>query len=207
MIRPLRELLESILFAIIIFFFIQSSVQNYRVEGSSMLPLLEEGEMLLVNKLVYNSVDMNRLSRLVPFWESKETSSLYIFHAPDRGDVVVFHFPLDLTREFVKRVIGLPGDQVEIKSGTVYINGTELPEPYLSPAISKRHSIDSIKLSKDQYFVLGDNRAASNDSRDWGAVPKENIVGKLWFVYWPASNLRFFKFFPEESKLSKTNLP
>ena len=105
MIRPLRELLESILFAIIIFFFIQSSVQNYRVEGSSMLPLLEEGEMLLVNKLVYNSVDMNRLSRLVPFWESKETPSLYIFHAPDRGDVVVFHFPLDLRIDVLKDIL------------------------------------------------------------------------------------------------------
>lgn len=207
MIRPLRELLESILFAVIIFFFIQSSVQNYRVEGSSMLPLLEEGEMLLVNKLVYNSVDMQRLSRLVPFWESKEKSPVYIFHPPNRGDVVVFHFPLDLTREFVKRVIGLPGDQVEIKSGVVYINGWELPEPYLSPAISKQHSMASIKLSKDQYFVLGDNRAASNDSRNWGAVPKENIVGKVWFVYWPASNLRFFKFLPEEPELSETNLP
>lgn len=172
-----------------------------------MLPLLEEGEMLLVNKLVYNSVDMQRLSRLVPFWESKEKSPLYIFHPPNRGDVVVFHFPLDLKREFVKRVIGLPGDQVEIKSGVVYINGRELPEPYLSPAISKQHSIDSIKLSKDQYFVLGDNRTASNDSRDWGPVPKENIVGKVWFVYWPTSNLRFFKFLSEESELSKTNLP
>ena len=193
MIRPLRELLESILFAVIIFFFIQASVQNYRVEGSSMLPLLEEGEMLLVNKLLYNSVDMQRLSRLVPFWKSKEGSPLYLFHPPNRGEVIVFQFPLDPTREFVKRIIGLPGDRVEIKSGVVYINSKELPEPYLSPAISRRHNIDSLYLSKDQYFVLGDNRAASNDSRDWGPVPKENIVGKVWFVYWPASKSSIFQ--------------
>ena len=195
-----RELLEAVVLALLVFFVIQISVQNFRVEGHSMRPTLDGKEYLMVNKLSYLRVDMKRLSGLVPFWdvEGEEDKYLPFAHPPRRGDVIVFHAPIKPDRDFVKRVVGLPGERVEIRAGTVYINGVKLKESYLAGSnltgsmdcIPKLSSFSCI-LQEDQYFVMGDNRGSSNDSRDWGPVGLENIVGKVWFIYWPLSRLPF----------------
>jgi signal peptidase I len=150
-----------------------------------MEPTLLPAEMVVVNKAVYQRVDLQRLSRLIPFWEVKERRVAHLFHSPKRGEVIVFRPPRDPRRSYVKRVIGLPGDRIEIRDGRVYVNGQLQPEPY----ITRRDNSDyaPIRLGSGQYFVLGDNRRASDDSRDWGPVPAENVIGKVWFVYWPLS--------------------
>ena len=196
--RVIRELLEAVFLALLVFFVIQLSVQNFRVEGHSMQPTLDGDEYLMVNKLSYFRVDLQRLAKLVPFWDVEDNQRAYLpfAHPPKRGDVVVFHAPTQQGKDFVKRVIGLPGERVEIKAGKVYINGDPLAEPYLTqsypdlsmdciPKLNRR----SCTLQEKQYFVLGDNRRNSNDSRDWGPVSSEAIIGKVWFVYWPLSRL------------------
>ena len=182
----LREFLEAILLALVVFLVIQTSVQNFKVEGSSMHPTLEGGQYLLVNKLVYFKVDEERLSRIIPFWKVDESAQRFALHPPQQGEVIVFHFPRDPSRDFVKRVIGVPGDRVEIREGTVYVNGVALDEPYVTAEDSS--DMGAINLQEKEYFVLGDNRRGSNDSRNWGPVPEENILGKVWVIYWPLSN-------------------
>lgn len=184
--RIARESLEAIVLAIIVFFIIQTSVQNFKVEGSSMHPTLEEDQYLLVNKLVYFKIDLQRLSRAIPFWSVDKPSERFAIHPPKRGEVIVFRFPRDPGRDFVKRVVGLPGEQVEIREGIVYTDGRRLKEPYITNG--DRSNMDRVRLKNNEYFVLGDNRSHSNDSRAWGPVPEENMVGKVWFVYWPVSN-------------------
>ena len=152
-----------------------------------MSPTLEGGQYLLVNKLVYFRLDMERLSRIVPFWKVDKPSGHFAIHPPERGEVIVFHFPRDPGKDFVKRVIGLPGEKVEMRQGTVYINGVPLEEPYLTNPDSS--NLPTVILREKQYFVLGDNRRSSNDSRSWGPVPEENVVGKVSIVYWPFSHL------------------
>ena len=196
----IRELLEAVVLALVVFFLIQISVQNFRVEGHSMQPTLDGGEYLVVNKVSYLRVDMKRLSRLVPFWEAEGEQHRYLplSHPPSRGDVIVFHAPTKPKRDFVKRIVGLPGERVEVKEGAIYINGVELKESYLDDSdlsgtlecIPKLERVNCT-LRQGQYFVLGDNRGSSNDSRDWGPVPQENVVGKVWFIYWPLSKLPF----------------
>ena len=165
-----------------------------------MQPTLDGGEHLMVNKLSYFRLDMQRLARLVPFWDAKVTEEKYLpfAHPPERGDVVVFHAPTRPKRDFVKRVVGLPGEKVEIRSGGIYIDGHLLDEPYLDES-NLANTMDCIpklahancRLQGNQYFVLGDNRGSSSDSRDWGPVTLEAIVGKVWFVYRPLSKLPF----------------
>lgn len=181
-----REFLEAILLALVVFLFIQTSVQNFRVEGSSMHPTLEGGQYLLVNKLVYLKIDQERLSRIIPFWNVDRPEEYFAVHPPQQGDVIVFHFPKDPSRDFVKRVIGVPGDVVTMQDGFVRVNGETLEEPYLT--VRDTSDLVPVKLGEKEYFVLGDNRRGSNDSRNWGAVPEENILGKVWLVYWPLSN-------------------
>ena len=202
----IRELVEAGLLALFVFFFIQLSVQNFRVEGFSMRPNLDDNEYLMVNKLTYAKIDLARLARLVPFWDVEETNEKYLpfAHTPERGDVIVFDAPTR-PQDFVKRVVGLPGEKVTIVSGVVHINGKVLDEPYLSTSKSQismtctpHTQTFGCVLQENEYFVLGDNRASSHDSRDWGPVPLENIVGKVWFVYWPFPDLPFLgKFLPE----------
>ena len=148
-----------------------------------MLPNLESGQFLLVNKLVYFQLDISRLSKIVPFWDEDTPSHHFAIHPPRRGDVIVFRFPRDPRKDFVKRVIGVPGEEIEVVSGTAFIDGVPLEEPYI---ISRDNSDSApILLQDGEYFVMGDNRRRSNDSRSWGAVPEENILGKVWVVYWP----------------------
>ena len=182
-----REFLEAILLALVVFLFIQNSVQNFRVEGSSMDPTLKDDQYLLVNKLVYFRINQERLSRVLPFWKVDAPKESFAVHPPNRGEVVVFHFPRDPSRDFVKRVIAIPGDTVQIKSGNVFVNDQQIDEPYLESKDSS--TMGQTRLGEKEYFVLGDNRRHSNDSRNWGPVPEKNILGKVWLIYWPFSNL------------------
>lgn len=186
----IREFIEATLLALLVFFIIQVSVQNFRVEGSSMEPTLTDNEYLLVNKLVYLQVDMQRLAELVPFWHVERPEKRFLFHPPHRGEVVVFRYPLDPKRDFVKRVVGVPGDTVEIRRGGVYVNGQPLTEPYVTHPLNSE-SVAPRVIRENEYFVMGDNRLASNDSRDWGPVPLDMIIGKVWAAYWPLSRATF----------------
>lgn len=186
--RVFRELLEAVILATIVFLLIHTSIRNFKVEGSSMNPTLESGQHLIVNKLVYSQLDMDRLSRIIPFWQAETPDTRYAIHPPRRGEVIVFHFPRDPSKDFVKRVIGLPGEEVEILQGKVYINEQALTEPYLDRPDTSR--VGPTRLREKEYFVLGDNRRSSNDSRIWGPVSETYVVGKVWFVYWPFSKVQ-----------------
>ena len=182
----IREILETVALAVLVFLILQAGVQNYRVEGSSMVPTLEDRQYLLVNKAVYMRVNLEGLAPLVPLLDGSGVR--YPFHPPQRGDVVVFRFPLNPSRDFVKRVMALPGETVEIRQGVVFINGEPQEEPYVTHA--SKFIRAPVTLGPDEYYVLGDNRRASNDSRDWGPVPLENIVGKALVIYWPWDRLK-----------------
>lgn len=179
----IRELFETVILALLIFLALQFSVQNFRVEGPSMRPTLEEGEYVLVNKLVYMRFRPQDVASLLPFVESDDSRDRYPIHPPRRGEVIIFEFPRDPTRDFVKRVVGVPGDLVEIENGVTFINGEELSEPYITQ--TDRRDMDPVEVEEGTYFVLGDNRRASNDSRDWGTVPAGNIIGRAWVSFWP----------------------
>lgn len=164
-----REIIETLALTFIIFLVIHFTVQNYMVDGTSMQPGLNNNQYVLVNKLSY------------------------LFHAPERGDVIVFHWPKDTNKDLIKRVIGLPGDVIVIDSKTVRVNGVLLTETYIkAPAnpAGNRWVVPS-----NAYFVMGDNRLVSDDSRDWGFVPKSYIIGKAVLVYWPFNSWHFIDTF------------
>jgi signal peptidase I len=142
-------------------------VQPFVVDGSSMVPTFEDGEYLLVDKISYHT------------------------HSPKRGDVVVFHPPSAPALNYIKRVIATPGDQIEIKNGEIFINGARLTENYLPTERTLIRNTAAANLSRkmgvDEYFVLGDNREHSSDSREWGTVPATNIIGRAWIVVFPTS--------------------
>ena len=188
--RTLREILQTVLLTLILFAGLQGTIQNVRVDGFSMRPTLDENQYLLVNKLAYSQINLANLSRYIPFFDLGDEES-YLFDSPQRGDVVVFRFPVDPSRDFVKRVIAVPGDSVEIRNGNVLVNGAALKESYTLEdprAISMSEQI----MGPEEYFVLGDNRLQSNDSKNWGPVPLENIIGKVWVSYWPLSEIEAF---------------
>ena len=182
-----REILDAVGLSLVVFILIQTSMQNFKVEGASMSPTLESGQYLIVNKLAYVNVDFVRLSKLIPIWLVKDNSNV---RSPIRGEIIVFRFPdpnpNNRKRDFVKRVIGIPGDKIAISNGVVSVNGEPLYEGYLR--FRDAFNLDERVLQEGHYFVLGDNRTGSNDSRAWGAVPEENILGKVWSVYWPPSD-------------------
>ena len=178
-----RELFETIILTLTVFVVLQVSVQNFRVEGPSMEPTLQGDQHLLVNKLVFLRPDFGALADLLPLVSADQSAPAYAFRAPRRGDIVVFRFPGDTSRDFVKRVVGVPGDTVEIRNGEVFVNGESLHEPYVINGDSS--SERPVVVPEESYYVLGDNRRASQDSRDWGTVPAENIIGRGWLRYWP----------------------
>ena len=191
MARVGREVIEAVLLAVVVFMLLQTTVRNFKVDGSSMDPTLVNGQYLLVNRLVYLRIEMDRFSSIVPFWQAEEDSVRYAIHPPERGEVIVFEFPdvipSNPKRDFVKRVIGLPGETIEVKDGVPFVDGVVLEEPYLT---TKDHSnVRKVELGAGEYYVIGDNRAHSNDSRSWGAVPEENLRGKVWMIYWPAPRI------------------
>lgn len=188
-----RELVETLLLTLIIFFGVRAVVQSFRVEGESMLPNLKPNELLLVNKAVYWHTDDDSPLRVIATDTSGGPQDRYIFHPPQRGDVIVFHAPPDTTKDYIKRVIGVPGDTVEIREGKVLVNGKELDESYLEGVFTEDNSFDldarppTWKVPPGKLFVLGDNRGGSSDSRQWGFVPYDFVVGKAMLAYWPVS--------------------
>jgi signal peptidase I len=155
----LREFLITVGLAVIIFVVAQRTVQTYEVFMTSMEPNFHEGQRVVVNKAVY------------------------YFGDPDRGDVIIFKAPGDSGEDFIKRVIGKPGDTVEIKDQAVYVNGVRLVEPYL--AEPPYYTMAKVVVPKDKYFVLGDNRNNSNDSHNHWYVDRKDIRGKAWLSTWP----------------------
>jgi len=192
----LREFLETLALALLIFLMLQGTVQNFQIVGSSMEPTLSSGERLLVNKLVYLRLSPSLARWLLPWRDTPETGGVYLFHPPRRGEIIVFLPPsqgegdgvFNLgNQDYIKRVIATPGERVEIKEGVVYINGAPLEEPYVrTPA---KYQLPAKVVPPRHYFVLGDNRNQSSDSHIWGMLPEENIVGKAWLTYWPPSRL------------------
>ena len=179
----LREVVETLLLAILVFLAVRASVQHYRVEGHSMDPTLEDGEFLLVNSLVYSEVNLDKLADWVPFWDPGGPDNRHVFHPPERGDIVILHPRQHSERDLVKRVVGLPGDNFEIRSGVVYINGRQLIEPYIAQPWAGDYPL--ITIPANHYFVMGDNRGASADSRSFGPVNEDDIVGKAMASWWP----------------------
>ncbi|GBD11301.1 Signal peptidase IB [bacterium HR23] len=185
--RFLREVLQTAVLAGVVFFVLQATIQNFRVEGSSMEPTLRSGEYVVVNKARYLRIPIGRFLSWLPGVPVPREAVWEPFHGPQRGDVIVFHYPRDPRRDFVKRVVAGPGDKVEIRAGRVVVNDIPLDEPYI-----RNRSADSrppVYLGRDEYFVLGDNRPASNDSRFWGPLPRRYIIGKAWLTYWPLSRI------------------
>jgi signal peptidase I len=164
--RFLMDTVETILLALILTFGINLVSARVRVENVSMQPTLHQGEFLLVNKIAYKN------------------------SLPRTGDIIVFHAPPEPGEDFIKRVIGAPGDHVLIKQGRVYVNDIQLEEDYIADVPMYNGQWD---VPEDSLFVLGDNRNSSSDSHVWGWVPLKNVVGKALLIYWPISEARFFQ--------------
>jgi signal peptidase I len=157
-----RDILFALAIAIFIVIFV---IQPVKVEGTSMQPRLVDQERIFVNRFIYRFKDISR------------------------GDVVVFWYPRDRSKSFIKRVVAIPGDKVEIRAGTVFVNGKQISEPYLNPAFRDNKSFPKTLVPPQEYFVLGDHRNSSNDSRNWGFVSQDLIYGKAIFSYWPVAHV------------------
>jgi len=168
-----RDLIIALSLAIVIIIFFYQPV---KVEGTSMTPLISDQERIFINKFVYR------------------------FEPIERGDVVVFWYPLDRTKSFIKRVVGLPEDTVEIREGRVYLNGKVLPEPYVPPESEDFGTLSPTRIPDGEYFVMGDHRTSSNDSRIFGPVPRKFIYGKAVFAYWPFDHFGSIPVMPEPQK-------
>jgi len=181
-----RELVETLLLALLIFLAVRSAVQNFKVEGDSMFPSLENGQYIIVNKLAYAQIDLSKFD-WIPFFDAGNSPVHHLFGTPDRGDVIVFQSPTNPDRDFIKRVIGVPGDTVEIRSGVVYVNGEPLVEPYITGRTGC--PCGPWVVEPGTFFVMGDHRNNSSDSRVFNAIPEKSIVGKALFSYWPLSEV------------------
>ena len=171
--KSFRDTAETVIAAVLIFVVLQATTQSFEIDGRSMYPTLETQQRLLVNRFVYTRSPVSLLGE-----------DRYLFHGPQHGDVVVFRPPTNSQTDFVKRVIGVPGDTVDIFEGEVFVNG-ELSS-YVDDVTDARRFFEyPIVVPDDEYFVMGDNRGASNDSRNWGFVHGQDMVGRAWFLYWP----------------------
>jgi signal peptidase I len=185
-----REMLETAIFVLLIFLIVRGVVQNFKIEGQSMEPNLHSGQYILVNKILYFHFDMNAPMRILPGNSDLAPVIVYPFRKPHRGDVVVFEYPRDFSKDYIKRVIGVEGDTVEIRDGHVFVNGQLLDESYLQGAqtvcrIEDRCAHEPIMVRAGSVFVLGDNRNNSSDSREWDELPLDRVIGKAWVSYWP----------------------
>ena len=158
-----REIVETILLTLLIFLVLRFAVQNYRVDGQSMEPSLHDQEYIIVDK------------------------AAYLFQPPQRGDVIVFEYPYDPQLDYIKRIIAVPGDVISIVGEQVTVDGVTLNEPYINKAdlFNPFGPIRNLIVKPGDYFVMGDNRGNSSDSREWGFVPHQNIIGKAELAYWP----------------------
>jgi signal peptidase I len=163
----IREVGETILLTLIIFLLIQTVIRNFRVVGTSMVDNLHNGQYLIIDKLSYNPLIDN----------------IFGVGGPQRGDVIVFEPPNRPGEDYVKRIIGLPGETVEVRNGQVFIDGQPLAEPFVPGPMS--YTMRPQVVPEGMVFVLGDNRNNSNDSHNWGSLPIKNIVGRAWLSYWP----------------------
>ncbi len=183
----LRDWIESIIVAFCLAMVIRAFVvQAFKIPTGSMRMTLLEGDLILVNKFIYGAK--------IPFTKLR----LPALKGPKRGDVVVFIYPEDKKKDFIKRLVGLPGESVEIKAGSIYINDKPAQEPVFN-RIYYYNKGDfgaqgrKLIVPKDSYFVLGDNSASSKDSRYWGFVPKDNLLGEALIIYWPLYRIRVIK--------------
>ena len=156
----MREVVDTLLLTAIIFLVVNAATGRFLIRSVSMQPNLYEDERVIVDKVSY------------------------LFHPPQRGDVVVLDLPAE-PEDLIKRVIGLPGETIELNAGVVYIDGQPLKESYVRPSPG---NLPARKLGADEYFVMGDNRGNSKDSRIFGPIPRESIVGRAWIIYWPPAN-------------------
>jgi len=185
-----RELVETVLLTLVIFVAVRTVVVNYQVEGDSMRPNLHNGQYLLVNKAVYFHFDLNRLRNLTPGPDSSGQDIVYLFHRPERGDIVVFDPPERSDKPYVKRVIAVEGERVAFREGKIYVNGKILNESYIVGSVNPAPFGGSgndreVTVPANTVYVLGDNRNNSKDSRYFGAVSLDEVVGKAFISYWP----------------------
>ncbi|HXU24680.1 MAG TPA: signal peptidase I, partial [Tepidiformaceae bacterium] len=182
-----RELVETGLLAILVFLAVRASFQNFKVDGTSMYPTLHNGQFLIVNKLVYSEINTKKLSSVLPFVSPGKDGTTPVFHGPERGDIVVLVDPRQPGTDLIKRVIGLPGETLQIVDGRVYINDHLLVEPYIKTPWHDNKA--KLTIPEGDYFVMGDNRDNSLDSRSnqVGFIPSGNIIGKAMLSYWPSS--------------------
>jgi signal peptidase I len=186
----IREMLETAIFVLLIFLIVRGVIQNFKIEGQSMEPNLHGSQYILVNKIVFFHFDINAPMRLLPGNAELNPKIIYPFRRPHRGDVVVFEYPRDFSKDYIKRVIGVEGDTVEIKDGQVFVNGILLDEPYLQGAITvcrieDRCANQPVTVQPGTIFVMGDNRNNSSDSREWDELPLDRVIGQAWISYWP----------------------
>ena len=168
-VRFLLDVMETVLLAAILFLVINAISARVRVEGHSMDQTLQDGEFVLVNRLAYR------------------------FGQPERGDIIVFHHPTDQNQEdLIKRIIGLPGDDVRVADGGVYVNGTRLKESYISPDRAPAYTDEQV-VPANELYVLGDNRNNSSDSHQWGFVPMKDVIGRAIIIYWPLERMSFLQ--------------
>lgn len=186
----LRELVETLLLAVLIFLAVHVSMQNFRVEGASMEPSLDNGEYLIVNRLAYAEIDLS-IFDWIPFFDTGDNPVHHLWASPSRGEIIVFRAPTNVQRDFIKRIIGLPGDVVEIDRGAnaVKVNGQVIDEPYIRGETTCRSTCGPWVVPEGSYFVMGDNRGNSSDSRQGWYVPEENIIGKALITYWHDGSL------------------
>lgn len=162
----IRDIFITLIIAFALFIGIQFTLQQVEVRQVSMLPNLVEGERIFINKIVFS------------------------FHDPERGDIIVFRDPqTDSAIPLIKRIIGLPGETIEVKSGLVYVNGSPLEEPYIKD--KPRYTLEPFTIPMGEYFVLGDNRNSSRDSHQGWTVPEADIIGKAWLSIWPIERWGF----------------
>ena len=185
-----RELVETVVIVVVIVVIIQSfGVQAFKIPSGSMLPTLQIGDYLLVNRFIYGlRVPPSRANIPIPF----AGKQIIPISTPKRGDIIVFQFPKDPSTDYIKRVIGLPGDTVEVRDKVLYINEEKVDDPHahftdgMLPDITRgpRDEFGPVQVPKGYFFVMGDNRDNSYDSRFWGFVPDENVLGKAFLLYW-----------------------
>ena len=184
----LKSISRNIILATGVAIFLQLILGNYIVDGASMNPTLNHNQRVFVNKFLYYQLP-NDLRVMF------QDMGLETRKNPKRGEVVIFEppFPYDTTgKDFVKRIIGTPGDQVQNVNGTIFVNGTTFSNEFGNTAeISEK---GAILIPKDYYYLLGDNRSKSNDSRSFGLIHRSSIKGRVWVIYWPFSNLRIFDY-------------
>lgn len=162
----MKELPMLILVALVVAWFIKTLiVQPFFIPSASMEPTFTRGDHVLVNKFIYRFVE------------------------PEQGDVIVFKYPVDMTIDYIKRVVAKEGDTVEVKGGILYVNDKEVNEPYLSESAKITSDYGPVTVGNNKLFVMGDNRNNSSDSRVWGMLPEKNLIGKAFVIYWPPKRI------------------